>query len=185
MQLSRGSGTCIVCAPLPAVKIVRENSAVPPGLESFLPLFPALKRCAKLGRPSGAGFPANPFHLVARKRVLGHTLKGLSSALQERPAHPLPIRLLPRSRIPSAHPDGCCQRLGRSLIENPCVSYLLPCSKQGLGQDYSRSLPESETQVLGPNLRREAGDLEAAGFAPRTLHPEQTAPAPLRPEIGR
>jgi hypothetical protein len=31
-------------------------SAVPPGLESFLPLSPALKRWAKLGRPSGAGF---------------------------------------------------------------------------------------------------------------------------------
>ena len=35
---------------------VRANSAVPPGLESFVPLFPALKRWAKLGRPSGAGF---------------------------------------------------------------------------------------------------------------------------------
>src|ERR1035438_6198768 len=43
------------------LKCVRENSVVPPGLESFLPLFPALKRWAKLGRPSGAGFPANPF----------------------------------------------------------------------------------------------------------------------------
>jgi hypothetical protein len=29
---------------------------VPPGLALFLPLFPALKRWAKLGRPSGAGF---------------------------------------------------------------------------------------------------------------------------------
>jgi TldD protein len=35
---------------------VGENSAVPPGLESVGPLFPALKRWAKLGRPSGAGF---------------------------------------------------------------------------------------------------------------------------------
>ena len=35
---------------------MRANSAVPPGLESFVPLFPALKRWAKLGRPSGAGF---------------------------------------------------------------------------------------------------------------------------------
>jgi hypothetical protein len=59
----------------PALKSVRENSVVPPGLESFLPLFPALKRWAKLVRPSGAGFPANPFHLVGRKRVLTHTLK--------------------------------------------------------------------------------------------------------------
>ncbi len=30
-----------------------ENSVVPPGLELFLPRFPALKRWAKLGRPSG------------------------------------------------------------------------------------------------------------------------------------
>jgi hypothetical protein len=32
----------------------RENSVVPPGLESLLPLSPALKRWAKLDRPSGA-----------------------------------------------------------------------------------------------------------------------------------
>ncbi len=35
---------------------VRANSVVPPGLESFVPLFPALKRWAKLGLPSGAGY---------------------------------------------------------------------------------------------------------------------------------
>ena len=34
---------------------VRANSVVPTGLESLVPLFPALKRWAKLGRPSGAG----------------------------------------------------------------------------------------------------------------------------------
>src|ERR1035441_4217615 len=33
-----------------------ENSVVPPGLDSSDPLFPALKRWAKLVRPSGAGF---------------------------------------------------------------------------------------------------------------------------------
>ena len=45
------------------LKIVRENSAPStslragsPGLESFVPLFPALKRWAKLGRPSGAEY---------------------------------------------------------------------------------------------------------------------------------
>jgi len=38
---------------------------VPPGLESLLPLFPALKRWAKLLRPSGAGFCALVFALVA------------------------------------------------------------------------------------------------------------------------
>src|SRR5271155_3888962 len=35
---------------------VRNNRVVPPGLALFLPLLPALKRWAKLGRPAGAGF---------------------------------------------------------------------------------------------------------------------------------
>jgi hypothetical protein len=35
---------------------VWENSVVPPGLESFVPCFPALARWAKLVRPSGTGF---------------------------------------------------------------------------------------------------------------------------------
>jgi len=39
-----------------ALQRVGENSVVPPGLESAGPRFPALKRWAKLGRPSGAGF---------------------------------------------------------------------------------------------------------------------------------
>src|ERR1019366_1799786 len=34
------------------------NSVVPPGLDSALDLSPALKRWAKFGRPSGAGFSA-------------------------------------------------------------------------------------------------------------------------------
>jgi len=38
------------------LKRVRENWVVPPGLESFVALAPALKRWAKLGRPSGAGY---------------------------------------------------------------------------------------------------------------------------------
>jgi acyl-homoserine lactone acylase PvdQ len=37
---------------------VSENSVVPPGLKSLVPLFPALKRWAMLGRPSGAGYSA-------------------------------------------------------------------------------------------------------------------------------
>ena len=39
-----------------ALKRVRENSVVPPGLQTFVPLFPAINRWAKFGRPSGAGF---------------------------------------------------------------------------------------------------------------------------------
>src|SRR6266436_1707847 len=41
----------------------------------FVPPFPALKRWAKLGRPSGAGFQDISFHWIARKRVLTNTLK--------------------------------------------------------------------------------------------------------------
>jgi len=39
---------------------VHEDSVVPPGLESLAPLFPALKRWAKVGSPSGAGFMKLP-----------------------------------------------------------------------------------------------------------------------------
>jgi|ERR1019366_7635671 hypothetical protein len=59
----------------PALKCVRENWVVPPGLKSYFPLYPALKRGAKLVRPSGAGVSCTSFHQVARKRVLTHTLK--------------------------------------------------------------------------------------------------------------
>src|SRR5260370_10610215 len=39
-----------------ALQRVRENWVVPPGLGSFFPPFPAVKRWAKLGRSSGTGF---------------------------------------------------------------------------------------------------------------------------------
>jgi hypothetical protein len=42
--------------PLPP-KHALENWAVLPGLDLFFAVFPALKRWAKLVRPSGAGFP--------------------------------------------------------------------------------------------------------------------------------
>jgi hypothetical protein len=61
-----------------ALKSVRENSVVPPGLKSLFPLFPALKRWAKLGRPSGAEFPFASFHPSVRKQVFTHTLKRCS-----------------------------------------------------------------------------------------------------------
>ena len=48
-----------------ALKCVRENWVVPPGLELFVPLFPALKRWAKLGRPCGAGFSVTLLHWSA------------------------------------------------------------------------------------------------------------------------
>src|ERR1019366_2292781 len=59
----------------PALKSMRENWVVPPGLRSFFPLFPALKRWAKLVRPSGAAFSSSSFHRIAKTSVLTHTLK--------------------------------------------------------------------------------------------------------------
>ena len=42
------------------LKRLGENSVVPPGLESFFLPFPALKRWAKLGRPSGTAVSPQP-----------------------------------------------------------------------------------------------------------------------------
>jgi len=55
-----------------ALQSVRESWVVPPGLEAFSPFSPALKRWAKLVRPSGAGSFSNSFHRVAQKRALAH-----------------------------------------------------------------------------------------------------------------
>ncbi len=56
------------------LKSVRESWVVPPGLESLLPLFPALKRWAKLVRPSGARFSCDSSHWTAQKTSsLAHT----------------------------------------------------------------------------------------------------------------
>ncbi len=61
-EVDPDGGSSRITSAAPAVsapqglKSVREDSVVPPGLESSLSLFPALKRWAKLGRPSGAGF---------------------------------------------------------------------------------------------------------------------------------
>src|ERR1019366_8752874 len=45
------SGTYVILPLFPALKCVRENWVVPPGLRSFFPLFPALKRWAKFSSP--------------------------------------------------------------------------------------------------------------------------------------
>ena len=47
-----------------ALKRVRENWVVPPGLESFVPLYPALKRGAKVDRPCGTGVFWDLFHRI-------------------------------------------------------------------------------------------------------------------------
>jgi cytochrome c-type biogenesis protein CcmH/NrfF len=55
-------------------------SVVPPGLASFLPLFPALKRWAKLGRPSGAGFSCASLRRWLQATALAVAVIGLMGA---------------------------------------------------------------------------------------------------------
>ena len=47
-----------------ALKSVRENWVVPPGFESWVPLYPALKRGAKVARPCGTGICWDLFHRI-------------------------------------------------------------------------------------------------------------------------
>ena len=56
-----------------ALTRVCENWAVPPGLEAFCPLYPALKRGAKLARPFGTGILENRSHRFDQKSS-SHTL---------------------------------------------------------------------------------------------------------------
>ncbi len=51
-----GGNSRLISGLRPGSGFVKESWVVPPGLESFVPLFPALKRWAKLGRPSGAEY---------------------------------------------------------------------------------------------------------------------------------
>src|SRR6266852_537234 len=50
-----------------ALRIVRENSVVPPGLQSLPPPLPALNRWAKLVRPSGAGVLVEQYEVPVRR----------------------------------------------------------------------------------------------------------------------
>jgi hypothetical protein len=59
----------------PQAQCLGEHSVVPPGLESFLPASPALKRWAKLERPSGAGFSESLFASMVQVRGLSPALK--------------------------------------------------------------------------------------------------------------
>jgi len=60
-----GAKPSFIRGVIAALKCVRENSVVPPGLESLVPLFPALPRWAKLVRPCGAGFSGISSHPIA------------------------------------------------------------------------------------------------------------------------
>src|ERR1039458_5385265 len=56
----RDVGVLFESISLDEAQNARGGSVVPPGLYSFLPLFPALKRWAKLGRPPGLTSVAVP-----------------------------------------------------------------------------------------------------------------------------
>jgi len=66
---------CSVNAGIAALKSPRESSVVPAGLETFTPLFPALKRRAIVSRPSGARIIAILSRQVGQSPVLMHSLK--------------------------------------------------------------------------------------------------------------
>ena len=70
----------------PQAQCGSENSVVPPGLESFLPLSPALKRWAKFERPSGAGFPESSFPWPAQKQIPAHPQRCCDNASPPLPA---------------------------------------------------------------------------------------------------
>src|SRR5271166_4076776 len=55
-------------------KRARENLCRPSGTCAILPLYPALKRWAKLVHPYGAKFPGILFHRILGKLVVTHTL---------------------------------------------------------------------------------------------------------------
>jgi len=66
-----------------AVKGLCENWVVPPGLDSLVPLDPALKRGAKLARPAGTRVLPDLSHANAQNRVLTHSLKCCATENQE------------------------------------------------------------------------------------------------------
>src|SRR5208282_1554966 len=78
------------------LKSVRENWVVPPGLSSFFPLFPALKRWAKLVRPPpgldsrslrSTGLPKNQF---SRTHLRASDFEELAASLKRGALIPTP-----------------------------------------------------------------------------------------------
>ena len=66
--------------------MLRENWVVPPGLESFFSLFPALKRWAKFGRPSGSGF-SRRMNRPGANAILFVMLEGCGKSNRKRKEH--------------------------------------------------------------------------------------------------
>jgi len=83
-EIDPEGGTGRITLALPARQVprglqdVRANSVVPPGLESSLSLFPALKHWANPGRPFGAGYSDDLFRPGSNNWVVSgqHTVSG-------------------------------------------------------------------------------------------------------------
>jgi penicillin amidase len=67
----QGGSRLISELPPASVGVMRASGVVPPGLESSRSLFPALKRWAKLDRPSGAGFAGGSHRPIDLKEEFG------------------------------------------------------------------------------------------------------------------
>ena len=80
------------------LKVCVRTSVVPLRTCSTFPLFPALKRRAISGCPSGAGFSSLLFHRIAPQRVLTHTLKPCATQNQSFPQAVKPCPSLSRRR---------------------------------------------------------------------------------------
>src|ERR1022692_1027464 len=128
------ASSCSIFAAQP-LKCVRENWVVPPGLRSFFPLFPALKRWAKLVRPSGAAFSSSSFHRIAKTSVLTHTLKRWAKLGRPSGAGlSLGRGRAPSSREPSPHePEFIAGWLIQAALLGRLFGNVLVCDRGWLG----------------------------------------------------
>src|SRR5260370_22038775 len=124
-------------------KRVSEEWVVPPGLESFFPLSPALKRWAKLGRPPGLGFTDRN--------------QGYSAARYETPAiqHLITQRVREDSVacpcLCSRRPAGCALLLSFSGPSRRWREFRRPPSLiPRLGRTAMRPLGRQNTKLLVP-----------------------------------
>jgi hypothetical protein len=138
-----GVGVFPVYGVFPQAQCVGENSVVPPGLESLLPASPALKRWAKLERPSGAGLSESSVASLARERVLSPVLKDWAKL--ERPSGDG----LSESSFASIVPKTSFPSLARDRVLFPALKR---CSTQNLA--FSASCKTQLQNGLDAALKR-------------------------------
>jgi hypothetical protein len=131
----------------PQAQCVGENSVVPPGLESFLPLSPALKRWAKLGRPYGAEFSDSSFASIVRKSSFPSPSRRSDSSF------PSPARKSESSFSSIAQEQAVAQGLNRCFAQN--LAFTANCKDQ-LQNGLNAALERCPTR--GPILLAECID---------------------------